>query len=142
MNLVQNSGGEALEKLEKELSVARDENRELKKQINELSSQLNYEREKLKSLELTMQSLTAGKEEMIARDKAAAEERAEQQRAREAQYAAMLHEMEEKAKDREMRLKSEMNQSRSEWTKKERDLNDNLDNIKRTKEKEIEALRK
>lgn len=142
LSSVQSSGGQEVEKLEKELTALRDENSDLKKQIASLQEQLNYEREKLKSLELTMQNLTAGKEELIAREKAAAEERAQQQRAREEMFNSQLHELEAKSKEKELRIKSEFNQSKNDWMRKEQELSDTLDQVKKTKDREIETLRK
>lgn len=139
---VQSSGGQELEKLEKELSSLKDENSELKKQIASLQEQLNYERDKLKSLELTMQNLTAGKEELIAREKAAAEERAQQQRAREEMFNGQLHELEAKSKEKELRLKSEFNQTKNDWLRKEQELSNTLDQVKKKKDYEIDTLRK
>lgn len=142
LNNVQSSGGQEVEKLEKELTALRDENTELKKQIGTLQEQLNYEQDKLKSLELTLQNLTAGKEELIAREKAAAEERALQQRAREEAFNNQLHELEAKSKEKELRMKSDFNQSKNEWFRKEQELGDTLDQVKKVKDHEIDSLRK
>jgi hypothetical protein len=139
---IQSSGGEELAKIELELNAFRDENAQLKKQIAALQEQLNYEKDKLSSLELTLQSLTAGKEELMARERAAAEERAQLQRTREEHFNAEMQKVEAKAKETEMKLKSEIHQVRNEWLKKEQALNNSMDHLKSVKEREIEMLRK
>jgi hypothetical protein len=142
VNNIQSSGGEELAKIELELNAFRDENAQLKKQIAALQEQLNYEKDKLSSLELTLQSLTAGKEELMARERAAAEERAQLQRTREEHFNAEMQRVEAKSKETEMKLKSEIHQVRNEWLKKEQALNNSMDHLKSVKEREIEMLRK
>lgn len=142
MNKMQNSGGQELAKVETELQSCKEENEKLKREIAQLKEQLNYEKDKLSSLELTLQSLTAGKEEMITREKAAAEERAQVQRAREEQFNAQLQLIESKGKETEMKLKSELNLIRNEGMKREQELTNTLENTKKTKDREIEGLRK
>jgi predicted nucleic acid-binding Zn-ribbon protein len=139
---MQSSRGEAVAQLETELLSLRDENGLLKKQIATLQEQLSYEKEKFSSLEQTLQNLTAGKEEMIAREKAAAEERAQHNRAREEQFNIQLQSSEAQAKEREMKLKSEFSHSKNEWVRKEQELCSNFDSIRKGKDKEIEGLRK
>jgi len=86
LSLMTQSGGQAMEQLQSELETAQAECKALKGQLAELQQTLSYEKEKLHSLESTMSNLTSGNEELIAREQKAAEERAVQQRERDAQH--------------------------------------------------------
>lgn len=91
LSLMTQSGGQAMEQLQSELETAQAECKALKAQLAELQQTLSYEKEKLHSLESTMSNLTSGNEELIAREQKAAEERAVQQRERDAQHNQVPH---------------------------------------------------
>ncbi len=139
---LQLSGGEAVSQVEKDMSILKNENRDLKAELAALQQEYAILLEKLKSLENTMGNLTSGNEEMIAREKHAAEERAAVQREREIKHANELQELENKAKNVEIRLKTDFNQARSEWSKAEAEMKDTHDTMKRSKDKEIDSLRR
>lgn len=136
------SKGETFALLEDERNKANDESKELRNKISAMERELSYEHEKLSNLQHAMDNLTAGKEELIARERAAAEERAEQQRIREKQYADQIANIENIAKERELRLRSELNQTKNESIRKEKEQTDSFETMKRTKDKEIDALRR
>lgn len=140
--VLQSDGGAALQGAEAELAKLQEENGKLQQQISSLQQDLQIERDKLKSLESTLMNLTSGQEELVAREQKAAGERAEQQRLREEAHARTLQEQEERAKNAMMKVKSELNQARNEFIRNERDLKDQLDTLKMTKEREIESLRR
>jgi uncharacterized protein involved in exopolysaccharide biosynthesis len=114
----------------------------LKAEIHRLQQELNGERDKLQSLEATLANLTSGQEELIAREKAAAEDRAERQRQRELEYANEMKAFETKAKNVELKLKSDLNQTKNELIRTEKQLKDEFDQMRKAKEREIEALRR
>ena len=142
MGTLQLSEGEAMKQLDRELQQLKDENSDLKSQIQMLRQELHMEKEKLSSLEMTLSNLHSGKEELIAREKAAAEERAEYQRVREMQFANEIKELETKSKNIEMKLKSDLNQAKNEMIRTEKQCKDEFEQMKKTKEREIESLRK
>lgn len=139
---LQASGGEAMRELDSELQQVKDENSRLKAQISHLQQELNREKDKLQSLEATLANLTSGQEEMIAREKAAADERAEKQRLREEEFANEMKAVETKAKNIELKLKSDLNQSKNELIRVEKQLKDEFDQMRKTRDREIEMLRK
>ena len=142
LSTMQHSGGEVVNQLQAELDAAHLECRNMKAALAELQQTLLYERAKLTSLEATMGNLTAGNEELIAREKAAAEERAAQQREREAQHAEELRATEAQAKSMEQRLKTDMNSLKLEFSRKQDESNDNYDQMKKAKDRDIESLRR
>jgi hypothetical protein len=140
LNSMQLSGGEQVTQLQAELEAAQKECRELKKQLAELQQTLNYEREKLKSLEATMSNLASGNEELIAREQQAAEERAAQQREREAQHNQEMRTLEDASKNTELRLKTELNHVKQDFTRKADELKDQQDQMRKAKDREIDKL--
>ncbi len=103
---------------------------------------MSQERDKLQSLEATLANLTSGQEEMISREKAAAEERAQKQRNREIEFSNELKEVETKAKNIELKLKSDLNQCKNDLIRTEKQLREEFDQIKKSKDREIDALRR
>jgi len=136
------SKGETIALLEEERNKANDESQTLRNKISSLERELSYEHEKLTNLQHSLDNLTAGKEELIAREKAAVEERAEQQRAREKQYADQIANIESLAKERELRLRSELNQTKNEAIRKEKEQSDSFETMKMIKDREIDSLRR
>ena len=139
---LQLSGGQVETQLQAELDAAQKECAELRSSLAGLQQTLNYEREKLTSLEATMSNLTSGNEEMIAREKAAAEERAAQQREREAQHSSEMRAAEDKAKNIELRLKTDLNQLKQEFSRKQDESKDQHDQMKKAKDRELDGLRR
>lgn len=142
LRTIQSSGGEALISVEKELASVQEERDRLNHKVASLEQQLQIEKDKLTSLENTLANLTSGQEEMVEREKQAAFERAEQQRIRDEQHARTLQEVEDRAKQSMLKVKSEMNQAKNEFIRQERDLKDQFDTMKNSKEREIESLRR
>lgn len=142
VDMLHKSDDSAQSQLQQELTQLSDENAALKTQVHALSQELYMNKEKLASLEATMGKLTSGKEEMLAREQAASAERMEQQKQREAQYTAELNAVETKYKNIEMKLKSDLNQMKNETIRIEKMLREEIEQLKRTKDKEIESLRK
>eukprot|EP01038_Epipyxis_sp_PR26KG_P009321 gene9321-12558_t len=139
---LQLQGGEAMNQLEKELSSNKNDIIVLKEQLSNSQQELLIEKDKLKSLELSLSNLTLGKEEMIAKEKAAAEERANQQREREAEFNKQIQDLENKRKGLEIRMKSDFNQAKNEWMNLEKEMRDQFDQMKKMKDKEIDVLRR
>lgn len=139
---LQHAGGEAMSQIEGDLNNLKAENKELKHQLQGMQQEYHIAQEKLKSLESTLANVTSGNEEMIAREKAAAEERAAQQREREIQHSAELQELENKSKNVELKLKTDFNHAKNDWAKLEKEMKDQFDTMKKTKDREIENLRK
>ena len=139
---LQHAGGEAMSQIEGDLNNLKAENKELKHQLHTMQQEYSIALEKLKSLESTLANVTSGNEEMIAREKAAAEERAAQQREREIQHSAEMQELENKAKNVELKLKTDFNHAKNDWAKQEKEMKDQFDTMKKTKDREIENLRK
>ncbi len=139
---LQASGGEALRQIDAELQLAKDESSALKAQIHSLQQELSRERDKLQSLEATLANLTSGQEELISREKAAAEERAEKQRSREIEFSNELKEVETKAKNIELKLKSDLNQCKNDLIRTEKQLREEFDQMKKSKDRENDALRR
>lgn len=115
LSRAQLDGGEALIKAEQEIANLKTENLSVRDDIATINQNLLYESEKRQSLEQTMLNLTLGHEEQIAREKAAAEERATQQREREMQHANELKDQESKAFVIETKLKDEFAKAQSNW---------------------------
>ncbi|RYH20698.1 hypothetical protein EON65_22680 [archaeon] len=128
--------------LHQELSALADENSALKQEIHSLKQEIYMRQEKVSTLEETLAKLTAGKEEMIARDQAMSAERMEQQRQREQQYHSELQALEAKYKNNELKLKSDINQMKNENIRIEKALRDEVDALKRAKDREIDELRR
>lgn len=139
---VQSSGGEALVAVEKEMTAVQDERDRLRQQVAALEQALQIEKDKLVSLENTLANLTSGQEELVQREKQAAMERAEQQRQREEQHARALQEVEERGKQALLKVKSEMNAAKNEFIRQERELKDQHEAVKASKDREIETLRR
>lgn len=142
LSTLQLSGGEAMSSIQSELAASENQCASLKSQIAAIQQELNCEHDQRKSLEVTMANLTSGNEEMIAREKAAAEERAAQQRERENKHAVELQAVNEKAKNTELRLKTDLNQYKQESAKKEEEMRGQYDHMKKGKDKEIDSLRR
>lgn len=140
LSTIKQSGGQAMEQLQSELEAAQRECRELKEALSQLTQTLSYEREKLHSLEATMSNLASGNEELIARENAAAEERAAVQREREAQHSQELRALEDAAKTTELRLKTDLNHLKQDFAKKSDELKDQHDQMRKAKEREIDRL--
>ena len=137
---IQASGGEEVNELHHELERARDEARQLRGQLSEAQQALSYETEKLTSLEATMGNLTSGHEEQVARERQAAEERAAQQREREAQHSAELKQLDDKAKALEERLRAEMRDLKGDWNRQESEMKDQFDQMRKAKDREIDTI--
>jgi hypothetical protein len=89
-----------------------------------------------------MSNLTSGNEEMIAREKAAAEERAAQQRERETQHNLEVQALADQAKNTELRLKTDLNHLKQEFQRKQGELKDEHDQARRAKDREIDTLQR
>ena len=87
-------------------------NASLKIELANAKENITYEQEKLKSMELTISNLTSGQDEIIAREKQAAEDRAEQQRVKDQQHAQELRELEGTIQANEIKMKYEMSQAK------------------------------
>lgn len=135
-------GGEAQHKLESSIDNLHSMNRNLKDELENTKSELNAEREKLKSLEDSLAKLTLGHEETIAREREEAEQRVKLQREREAQHQAELKKLEEQMTLIDQNNKADMAKANSEWKQQKNELKSQFEAMKRAKEKEIDALNK
>lgn len=142
ISALQASGGETILQLDKELQQLKDENTCLKAEVVRLQQEINVERDKLTALEGTLANLTSGQEDMIARERAAAEERAEKSRQREIEFANEIKALETKTKNIELKLKSDLKQTKNEAAKLEKLCKDEFDQMKKVKDLEIEDLRR
>jgi hypothetical protein len=78
---------------------------------------------------MILANLTSGHEERIASEKAIAEERAQQRKEREAPFSQQVKQLESKAKNTEVRLKTELNHARPEWAKLEKQMRDEHEQV-------------
>jgi len=137
---LQESGGESLSKLESELEAAQALCQELRVTIAQLQEELQREREKTRTLETTISKITEGNEEMIAREQAASDERAQKTKEREEQHKLEVQTIEERAKNSELKLKTEVNKRKAEYASKEAELLSKMEQLRKEKESEIDAL--
>jgi hypothetical protein len=137
LSRAQMDGGEAMVKAEQEIANLKKENSSLRDEIATINQNLLYETEKRQSLEETMLNLTLGHEEQISREKAAAEERATQQREREMQHANELKEQEAKALIIETKLKDEFAKAQMTWKNAESTMQVEFSQTLRAKDIEI-----
>ena len=137
---LQEAGGESLSKLEGELEAAQALCQELRGNIALLQEELQSEKEKTRTLETTISKITEGNEEMIAREQAAADERAQKTREREEQHKLEVQTVEERAKNSELKLKTEINKRKAEYAQKETELLSKMEQLRKDKESEIDAL--
>ena len=137
---LQEAGGESLSKLEGELEAAQALCQELRGSIALLQEELQSEKEKTRTLETTISKITEGNEEMIAREQAAADERAQKTREREEQHKLEVQSVEERAKNSELKLKTEINKRKAEYAQKETELLSKMEQLRKDKESEIDAL--
>lgn len=137
---LQEAGGESLSKLEGELEAAQALCQELRGSIALLQEELQSEKEKTRTLETTISKITEGNEEMIAREQAAADERAQKTREREEQHKLEVQTVEERAKNSELKLKTEINKRKAEYAQKETELLSKMEQLRKDKECEIDAL--
>ena len=112
LSRIQSQGGEAVAKSEEEIVKLQEINASLKIELANAKENITYEQEKLKSMELTISNLTSGQDEIIAREKQAAEDRAEQQRVKDQQHAQELRELEGTIQANEIKMKYEMSQAK------------------------------
>lgn len=137
---LQEAGGESLSKLEGELEAAQALCQELRGSIALLQEELQSEKEKTRTLETTISKITEGNEEMIAREQAAADERAQKTREREEQHKLEVQSVEERAKNSELKLKTEINKRKAEYAQKETELLSKMEQLRKDKDSEIDAL--
>lgn len=137
---LQEAGGESLSKLEGELEAAQVLCQELRGSIAGLQEELQREKEKTRTLETTISNITEGNEEMIAREQAAADERAQKTKEREEQHKLEVQTVEERAKTSELKLKTEINKRKAEYANKETELLSKMEQLRKDKESEIDAL--
>ena len=140
LNKLQNNNNETTTELQDELEKTKKECNELKTIINKLQQELTYEKEKLKSLEITMQNITSGNSELIEREQKAAEERAIIQRQKDEEYNNNLKSIEEKNHQNELKYKTDINNLKIEFTKRAEGSKLEFDQIKKAKDREIDTL--
>ena len=140
LNKLQNNNNETTTELQEELEKTQKECNELKTIINKLQQELTYEKEKLKSLEITMQNITSGNSELIEREQKAAEERAIIQRQKDEEYNNNLKSIEEKNHQNELKYKTDINNLKIEFTKRAEGSKLEFDQIKKAKDREIDTL--
>lgn len=140
LNKLQNNNNETTTELQEELEKTQKECNELKTIINKLQQELTYEKEKLKSLEITMQNITSGNSELIEREQKAAEERAIIQRQKDDEYNNNLKSIEEKNHQNELKYKTDINNLKIEFTKRAEGSKLEYDQIKKAKDREIDTL--
>jgi hypothetical protein len=138
----QSQGGEALAKSEEEISRLHDANTMLKDELAKVRQELTYGNEKLQSLESSITNMASGHEETIAREKAAAEERAALMRVKEEQHAQEIKDLEGMMKANDMRAKYDLATAKVAWEKQEADLRATHDAATKAVEEEIEAVRR
>lgn len=138
----QNSTEGDIRKLEEEIQVLTSANAELKESVNVKENELSRTKEELKDTQRTLDNVTGDTSERVAADQAAAHERAQAMEKRDAEHAQGIKELESKAKTAELRSKSEFSQAKNDWTKLEKQLRDEQDQVKKSKDQEIETMRK
>eukprot|EP01041_Mallomonas_annulata_P007974 gene7974-16322_t len=109
-------------------------------ELSSVQSQLAAESEKLRSLENSLAMMTAGDGERVAAERRAAEARATEQQVRDKNHAEEIAVIQDKATKAAAKLKQEMAEMRSAAEGTERDLRVKHDEIRRSKEQEIESL--
>lgn len=131
-----------LEKADVEIVSLKGEVQSLNATITGLQNEVSVEKDKMKSLELTLTNLTADSSEKIAKEQAAAEERAVAQKERDAEHAHLIKDLESKSKICEVRMKSDFSKAKNEWAKLEKALKEEQEQVKRSKDNEINELRR
>ena len=134
------SAGEALKAVEDQLALVQTENSGLKAELNTTKQNLSYEKEKLTSLESTVNNLSAGKEEALAREKEAAEERARLNKEREAQHQAEIKANDEKVSMMELKFKDETTRMKNDFALQERELRTQNETMRKANEASLHAL--
>lgn len=115
---------------------------EKKNELEAVRSELSIEKEKLLSLEHTLSSLQSGEAERVAQEQERAEERAAQQREKDEKHALELREVENTKRRMETKLKTEISTMKMEAEKTEANLISQYDNLRRSKDNEIQELNK
>lgn len=136
----QMQGGEALNSLESQLVDVNSANNSLKEQLLQSNRELSYEKEKLHSLELTMEKLALGHEEMIAKETFEAENRARIQREKDSRHAKELQDLEIKINKIESKFKNDLSMAKKEFESLEGDLRKQHHAYQMGKEGEIERM--
>ena len=134
------AGGEALKMVEEALEKAQSENSTLKGDLASTKQNLEYQSEKLTSLENNLSSLSAGKEEALRREQEAAEERARTQREKEAQHQAELKANDEKLTSMEVKFKEETARLRNDFALQERELRTTSESQRKANEAALRSL--
>jgi len=138
----QSQGGEALAKSEEEITKLQDANAAVKAELASVRQELSYAKEKLQSAENTLANMASGHEEQIAREKAAAEERAAQMREKEERHAQEIRDLEGAMKASEIRAKYEMAQAKGAWDKQEAEMRVTHEAARKALDEEVDALRR
>ena len=103
-------------------------------------SQLASERERLRSLESSLASIESSDSERLSAERRAAEERAAERSQRDKAHAEEIAALQDKTTKTVAKLKQDMANARSEWEKLERDLRKQYEDLRRTKEQEVEEM--
>jgi hypothetical protein len=136
------SSGESESQTNLELLEVRKELSDVKHNLAQALQSTHADKDKIASLEASLANVTSGNEEIIAREAAAAEARAQHQKQLDQQHAQEMQDLEQKKNDMEMKLKTEFNQQKKEWAKSDREIREQMDQLKLVKDREIEALRR
>ena len=142
LSRAQSQGGEALAKSEEEISKLQEVIATLKDDLGGVRQELTYGKEKLQSAELMIANMASGHEEVIARDKAAAEERAAQMRVKDDLHAQAIKDLEGLMKANDVRAKYDLSTAKAAWEGQEAELRAAHEAAKGAVEGELEAVRR
>lgn len=142
LKTIEESGGNSLHDAEERFAKLHVENDEVNAHLDSVRGELRIEREKLSSLESTLSTLASGQAEKVLADQLAAEERAKQQRVKDAAHAAEVKEMETGARKVESDLRKDIAFKKKEANTTEENLRQSLERLRHEKEREISELRK
>jgi len=137
---VQASGGNAIQEADEKYAALLAEFDKVKTELEAATTELAIEKQKLSSLEGTINSLQSGETEKIEAEQRAADERARLQRERDEKYAMELREVENNKRRLETKLRGELTAAKAEAETVETNLRKTSEQYKRTKEAEIEAM--
>ena len=134
------SGGQALRDSEQEVVKLRSEIDSYKAKVAEAVFARSEETTKLQSLQQTLSSLTSGENERVLKEQQAAEQRALEQREREAKHAAEIRALNQTMAEERMRFAQEFAAYKMQKETHEKDVSKRHEDLIKAKDREIDRL--
>lgn len=136
----QMQGGDAMAEREKEILRINTLVDTLKNQLSQANQEIDMKNNRISSLDNTLSSLTAGNEDRIAKDRAAAEERERHDREVNAKHQSEINELEETKRAIETKARSDLATAASKFAMAQGEAEDKLNELRKTKDLEMSAL--